>query len=93
MIHLAPNTSSSIVSKSVSRRGGKVNYRGMVQHGKKAFNAKSKVECDTLILDDISTSDTIPVNWIFFVFGTHIFFIFTISSIKLVVLTSFLKDT
>ena len=63
MIHLAPNTSSSIVSKSVSRRGGKVNYRGMVQHGKKAFNAKSKVECDTLILDDISTSDTIPVNW------------------------------
>lgn len=35
----------------------------MVQHGKKAFNAKSKVECDTLILDDISTSDTIPVNW------------------------------
>ena len=63
MIHLAPNTSSSIVSKSVSRRGGKVNYRGMVQHGKNAINAKSKVECDTLILDDISTSDTVPTNW------------------------------
>ena len=63
MIHLAPNTSSSIVSKSVSRRGGKVNYRGMVQHGKNATNAKSKVECDTLILDDISTSDTVPTNW------------------------------
>ena len=63
MIHLAPNTSSSIVSKSVSRRGGKVNYRGMVQHGAKAYNSKSKVECDTLILDDISTSDTVPVNW------------------------------
>lgn len=63
MIHLAPNTSSSIVSKSVSRCGGKVNYRGMVQHGKNATNAKSKVECDTLILDDISTSDTVPTNW------------------------------
>ena len=63
MIHLAPNTSSSIISKSVSRRGGKVNYRGMVQHGKNAINAKSKVECDTLILDDISTSDTVPTNW------------------------------
>ena len=63
MIHLAPNTSSSIVSKSVSRRGGKVNYRGMVQHGAKAYNSKSKVECDTLILDEISTSDTVPVNW------------------------------
>ena len=36
----------------------------MVQHGKNAINAKSKVECDTLILDDISTSDTGPTNWI-----------------------------
>ena len=63
MIHLAPNTSSSIVSKSVSRQGGKVNYRGMVQHGKNAYNSKSKVECDTLILDEMSTSDTVPVNW------------------------------
>lgn len=62
MIHLAPNTSSNIISKSVSRNGGKVNYRGMVQHMPKAYNAKSKVECDTLILDGISTSDTVPVN-------------------------------
>ena len=62
MIHLAPNTSSQIISKSVSRRGGKVNYRGMVRHGKQAINAKSKVECDTLILDQLSTSDTVPVN-------------------------------
>lgn len=62
MIHLAPNTSSTIISKSVSRRGGKVNYRGLVHHGKNALNAKSRVECDTLILDSISTSDTVPEN-------------------------------
>ncbi len=62
MIHLAPYTTSSIISKSVARRGGKVNYRGIVQHGKNANYAKSHVECDTLILDKISTSDTIPTN-------------------------------
>lgn len=62
MIHLAPNTSSQIISKSIARRGGKVNYRGLVRHNPKAVNAMSKVECDTLILDDISTSDTIPTN-------------------------------
>ena len=62
MIHLAPHTSSQIISKSVSRNGGKVNYRGMVMHNPKAAKAKSKVECDTLILDAISTSDTVPVN-------------------------------
>ncbi|MDD6467302.1 MAG: Fe-S cluster assembly protein SufB [Erysipelotrichaceae bacterium] len=62
MIHLAPNTSSTIISKSVSRLGGEVNYRGWVQHGPKADHAKTKVECDTLILDRISKSDTIPLN-------------------------------
>ena len=62
MIHLAPNTSSQIISKSISRTGGKVNYRGLVRHQKNATNAKSKVECDTLILDDKSTSDTVPTN-------------------------------
>lgn len=62
MIHLAPNTSSSIVSKSVSKKGGEVNYRGTVWHTKHAKNAKSKVECDTLILDKLSRSDTIPTN-------------------------------
>ena len=62
MIHIAPNTSSNIISKSISRGGGKVNYRGIVTHGSKAYNAKSKVECDTLILDAISTSDTVPMN-------------------------------
>ena len=62
MIHLANNTSSTIISKSVSRSGGKVNYRGLAKHLPKAINAKSHVECDTLILDSISSSDTIPVN-------------------------------
>ena len=62
MIHLAPNTSSTIISKSLSRVGGKVNYRGLVRIGPKATGSKAKVECDTLILDDISSSDTIPNN-------------------------------
>lgn len=62
MIHLAPHTTSTIISKSVARSGGEVNYRGWVVHGKKADYAKSKVECDTLILDKISRSDTIPLN-------------------------------
>lgn len=62
MIHLANNTSSNIVSKSIARNGGKVNYRGVVYHNEKALNSKSKIECDTLLLDNISTSDTIPNN-------------------------------
>ena len=62
MIHLAPNTSSTIISKSICRGGGKVNYRGLVKHAKNAIDAKSHVECDTIILDDLSTSDTIPTN-------------------------------
>lgn len=64
MIHLAPHTSSNIISKSVSRNGGKVNYRGLVSISEKATHSKSKVECDTLILDKLSTSDTIPTNMI-----------------------------
>ncbi len=62
MIHLAPNTSSTIVSKSISKQGGKVTYRGIVRFGKKATGARSNIECDTLILDNQSTSDTIPYN-------------------------------
>ena len=62
MIHLAPNTTSSIISKSLARGGGKVNYRGVVQHGPNAKGAKSNIECDTILLDGISTSDTIPFN-------------------------------
>ena len=62
MIHLAPNTSSQIISKSISKNGGKANFRDLVTHGPKATGAKSKIECDTLILDPLSTSDTIPTN-------------------------------
>ena len=65
MHHLAPNTSSSIVSKSISKDGGKVSYRGIVSFGRKADGARSNIECDTLILDDKSTSDTIPYNEIY----------------------------
>ncbi|WP_027726261.1 Fe-S cluster assembly protein SufB [Tuberibacillus calidus] len=62
MMHLAPNTSSTIVSKSISKQGGKVTYRGLVHFGRKATNSRSNVECDTLIMDNQSTSDTIPYN-------------------------------
>lgn len=62
MIHLAPNTSSTIISKSIGKLGGSVDYRGMVKIGENAYNSRSKVECDTLLIDDISTSDTIPAN-------------------------------
>ena len=62
MIHLGKNTTSKIISKSISARGGKVNYRGLIRHGKSAIGAKSNVECDTIILDNISTSDTLPYN-------------------------------
>lgn len=62
MMHLAPNTSSTIVSKSISKHGGKVTYRGIVHFGRNASNSRSNVECDTLIMDNQSTSDTIPYN-------------------------------
>ena len=62
MIHLGKNSSSTIISKSICRGGGKVNYRGTASCGTKALGARSHIECDTLILDDISTSDTIPTN-------------------------------
>lgn len=62
MIHLAPNTSSTIVSKSIAKGGGTVNYRGQVKFGRKAKGSSAHVECDTIIMDDISKSDTLPFN-------------------------------
>lgn len=62
MIHLAPNTSSSIISKSIARNGGYANFRDWMYIGPKADNARTKIECDTLILDEQSSSDTIPYN-------------------------------
>ena len=48
MIHVAPNTTSNIISKSISRGGGKVNYRGKVSFGKNAKGSKSNIECHTI---------------------------------------------
>lgn len=60
MIHLAPNTQSKIVSKSVCKDGGRSSYRGLVQIGKNATKSKSFVECNAYLLDEISRSDTYP---------------------------------
>ncbi len=62
MIHIGEDSTSTIISKSICRGGGKVNYRGLVSCAPNAKGARSHVECDTLILDDASTSDTIPTN-------------------------------
>ncbi|MGM9873814.1 MAG: Fe-S cluster assembly protein SufB [Bacilli bacterium] len=62
MIHEASNTTSTIISKSIVKNGGVANYRGTVRIKKEATNSRSHVECDTLILDDKSFSDTIPNN-------------------------------
>ena len=60
MIHAAPNTSSSIVSKSISKEGGRSSYRGLVDIHEGATNARSNVECDALLLDDEAKTDTYP---------------------------------
>lgn len=62
MIHLAPNTTSNIISKSIAASGGISNYRGTVKICKDAINSKSTIKCDTIILDKDSKSDTIPKN-------------------------------
>ena len=60
MIHMAPHTSSHIVSKSISRGGGRSGYRGLVQVMRNARHSKSNVLCDALLVDEISRSDTYP---------------------------------
>ncbi|MBW0012679.1 Fe-S cluster assembly protein SufB [Mycobacterium sp.] len=60
MLHLAPNTSSNIVSKSVARGGGRTSYRGLVQVNKGAHGSRSSVKCDALLVDTVSRSDTYP---------------------------------
>ncbi|MCY0899534.1 MAG: Fe-S cluster assembly protein SufB [Firmicutes bacterium] len=62
MIHAAPHTTSTIVSKSISQHGGKTTYRGLVHFAPNATESKANVKCDTLIMDDESTSDTIPYS-------------------------------
>ncbi|GAA1182982.1 Fe-S cluster assembly protein SufB [Ornithinimicrobium humiphilum] len=60
MVHAAPHTSSTIVSKSVARGGGRSSYRGLVQINEGAHHSKSSVVCDALLVDQISRSDTYP---------------------------------
>src|SRR5690606_19083798 len=60
MVHCAPNTSSTIVSKSVARSGGRASYRRLVQVQEGAERSKSTVKCDALLIDTISRSDTYP---------------------------------
>lgn len=65
MIHIGKNTSSVITTKSICKQGGRTSYRGLVKVTKGAKNAKVKVVCDALILDDISQTDTYPYNEIY----------------------------
>ncbi len=60
MTHAAPETTSRIVSKSISKDGGRTSYRGLVRVEDGAYGCKSHVQCDALILDDHSVSDTYP---------------------------------
>jgi Fe-S cluster assembly protein SufB len=60
MVHAAPDTTSIIVSKSISKNGGRTSYRGLVKVYPEAKNSKSSVKCDALLLDDKSRSDTYP---------------------------------
>ena len=62
MIHIGKNTKSNIISKSISKDGGNATYRGKVDIKKTAIDSESIVKCDSLILDEKSKSDTIPVN-------------------------------
>ena len=62
MIHLAPNTESEIISKSIAANGGEATYRGKVKITKEAVNSKSIIKCDTILLDSESRSDTVPDN-------------------------------
>lgn len=62
MTHMAPYTSSNIVSKSVARAGGRAAYRGLVQINQNAHHSTSNVECDALLVDNVSRSDTYPYN-------------------------------
>ena len=62
MIHLAPYTTSNIISKSIAINGGNATYRGLVKISKKAEHSNAIVKCDTIILDDLSKSDTLPTN-------------------------------
>jgi len=60
VIHMAPNTTSNIVAKSISKDGGRSSYRGLIKFTKNAHNSRSKIVCDAIMLDAKSRSDTYP---------------------------------
>lgn len=60
IIHLAPNTTSNVVSKSIAQKGGRTSYRGLLKVAQGARNARSHVQCEALLIDGISRSDTYP---------------------------------
>ena len=62
MIHLYPETESNIISKSIALKGGNATYRGLVKIVEDAEHSKSTIKCDTILLDEVSKSDTIPTN-------------------------------
>lgn len=62
MIHMAPRTHSTIVSKSICHNGGRADYRGLIKYTQAATKAKSHIECDTILMDENSASDTFPIN-------------------------------
>ena len=62
MIHLGKNTKSSIISKSIASEGGVSNYRGTTKISNSAINSIANIKCDTILIDNTSTSDTIPKN-------------------------------
>jgi Fe-S cluster assembly protein SufB len=67
MVHAAPETTSTIISKSISKDAGRTSYRGLVRFDEGAKRSKSFVRCDALLLDDLSRSDTYP----YIEFGEH----------------------
>ena len=62
MIHIGKNTKSTIISKSIAMNGGNATYRGKIDIKESAINSEASLKCDTLILDNLSKSDTYPVN-------------------------------
>ncbi len=62
MIHIGKNTKSNIVSKSIAESGGVSNYRGTTKISNNAINSSASIKCDTILLDNLSKSDTIPKN-------------------------------
>ena len=60
VIHLAPHTSSKVVSKSISKEGGVCIYRGLLKISPEAHDSTASVECDALLLDEKSRTDTVP---------------------------------